>query len=249
MLFSEQTLERGSDDSFNPLDQRSKSTLVIVHQPSTSDPVHGPGRVEDDPLFKKLDDLPMFVPLMHEVETGSKLLFGGSRNRALQEIRSKLHPTPFITIVRLYEDRLKRHADCINVEQGRLSKCIREIDIDVAHFFKTLIERQKKFAKHAENMGKMNDLTHTLTKCQSMLKECERNLQILNGFLPQEDRLEPFSWPELVENVETDQKSDAGSGVQDDKCSPAAVKLVPTTDYKANSDDESIEIAMEQGES
>lgn len=219
-------------------DQRTKSTLVIVHRPSLSDPSTGPGRVEDDPLFKKLGELPMFVPLMHEFETSSKLF--GARNRALSDIRSKVVPTPFIHIVRLYEDRLKRHADSLNVEQGRLTKCVREVDMDITSIFKALTDRQKKFAKHTENLGKMNEIHHTLSKCQNVLKECERNLQILNGFLPSSDRLEPFSWSEMFNDVHQDMTLTSDSVVGGSEITGTGNNL---------ESDESVEVAVEQGES
>jgi hypothetical protein len=169
--------------------ERSKSTLVVVN------PVAPPAypRLEEDPLFKKLQELPAFVPLMFEAEHNTNLW---GKNRALNEIRSKLNPSSFIQISRLYEEKLRRHSESVNSEQRRLSKCVREADLSTSKLVRTLYEREKKFARNVEKLNKLNDITHTLSKCQMVLYECRQQVQTLNDMLPLDDRLEPFVWNE-----------------------------------------------------
>jgi len=145
-------------------------------------------KVEDDPLFKKWQDLPAFLPLMYEAENNTRL-FG---NKALQEIRSKIDPTSFIQIVRLYEEKLRRHAESVNSEQRRLARCIREIDHSSSRIYKSVNDRDRKFTRAVGKFQKLNDVSHALSKCQMVMYECEQHVQILNGLLPFEDRLEPY---------------------------------------------------------
>lgn len=56
------------------------------------------------------------------------------------------------------------------------------------------IERQKKYAKYAEKLQKVHELSHYLNKCHMLLNQTLESMETLNNMLDIEDRLEPFVW-------------------------------------------------------
>lgn len=69
-----------------------------------------------------------------------------------------------------------------------------QIDTEVARTFNVIAQRQKTYAKHAENLSKVNDLTAQIAKCHLSLNKTLETIEKLNNALPIEERLEPFVW-------------------------------------------------------
>lgn len=69
-----------------------------------------------------------------------------------------------------------------------------QIDAEVAKFMQLMSDRQKTFAKYAEKLSKVNDLTHQLNKCHLALNQSLETLETLNNALSVDERLEPFVW-------------------------------------------------------
>lgn len=67
-----------------------------------------------------------------------------------------------------------------------------QIDFAITTLTNMLTERQKKFVKYAEQLGKVQEISSNLHKCQTGLKEVIKNMEMLNNMLPPEERLEPF---------------------------------------------------------
>lgn len=145
-----------------------------------------------DPLMKKLEELHFFYPLMHDVEKRSGL-FGTHNKRAVAEIQSKIPSLPALKIVRMYESRLKEHADAVSLKQGELSNQIKEVDQTVTSMLKGYSERTKATAKYIDRLTKMDDLKKNLSRCQERLDECFAIISLLNEMLPETERLEEFS--------------------------------------------------------
>lgn len=53
---------------------------------------------------------------------------------------------------------------------------------------------KKKFAKYAEKLSKIHELSSQLNKCHMLLNEVLESMETLNNHLDVEDRLEPFIW-------------------------------------------------------
>lgn len=56
------------------------------------------------------------------------------------------------------------------------------------------IDKQKKFAKYAEKLAKVQELSHYLNKCHMLLNQTLESMETLNNCLDIDDRLEPFVW-------------------------------------------------------
>ncbi|CAL8111912.1 unnamed protein product [Orchesella dallaii] len=182
--------------SKQPLKRRS--TMVIVNQ--AQDSAKG---VADDPLMKKLEELHFFYPLMHDVEKRSGL-FGTHNRKALADIQSKIQLLPALKLVRMYEARLKVHAENISLKQATLSCSVMETDIMIASLLKLYQERAKNTAKNVDRLTKLDDLKRNMNKCQESFNECLAIVSLLNDMLPETERLEAltFTDDEALECVE-----------------------------------------------
>lgn len=63
-----------------------------------------------------------------------------------------------------------------------------------------LTERQKSYAKCAEQLNKTPDMTQQIKKLRRNVKETEEMLKLLNDNLPESHRLEPFSITESLKS-------------------------------------------------
>lgn len=57
-----------------------------------------------------------------------------------------------------------------------------------------MTERQKKYVKYAEKLSKVQEISSTLQKSHSSLKDTIAKMESLNALLPPDDKLEPFVW-------------------------------------------------------
>jgi hypothetical protein len=57
-----------------------------------------------------------------------------------------------------------------------------------------LSERQKAYARHADQLKKVGEMSRVLNKCHLLLNENLEQLDVLNNLLPCEERFEPFVW-------------------------------------------------------
>jgi BLOC-1 related complex subunit 5 len=68
------------------------------------------------------------------------------------------------------------------------------VDTGLSRLMSNLTERQKRFAKLAEKVSKVNEVSCQLNRCHSLLNQLLESMDTLNNSLPVEDRLEPFVW-------------------------------------------------------
>ena len=69
-----------------------------------------------------------------------------------------------------------------------------QIDSEVSRLMSLMTERQRKYAKYAEKLGKVHELSHQLNRCHMVLNQTLESMETLNNTLPVEERLEPFVW-------------------------------------------------------
>lgn len=148
--------------------------------------------ISNDPLMRKLDELHYFYPLMHDVEKRSGL-FGTHNKRALHDIQSKIPSLAALKIMRMYENRLKDHADVVSLKQGELTIQIRDTDQLVSAMLKSYSDRAKTTARCVDRLSKMDDLKRNLYKCQEVVNECLAIVDLLNDMLPETERLEELN--------------------------------------------------------
>ena len=111
-----------------------------------------------------------------------------------QEISQKLDPVPLVRVGLLYEERVRKQGEFVATEQQLLAKRMHDLDNDVATVLTSVTNRQKKFTKYLEKLNKVNELSHSLSKCHCILNEALEAIELLNNLLPPDIRLEPFVW-------------------------------------------------------
>ncbi|XP_034939098.1 LOW QUALITY PROTEIN: BLOC-1-related complex subunit 5 [Chelonus insularis] len=157
----------------------NKAHNIVIVKPAISDP-----DTDKDPDLVKLQRIPMFLPIMR----GTLNLPPGVRD---PEILERLDPIGLFNLCARYQHHLNANAQMIAAEQTAL--CV-NIDAEVNKIMAQAVERQKKFAKFAEHMNKVHELSKQLTKCHMQLNQTLESLETLNNMLPIKDRLEPFVW-------------------------------------------------------
>lgn len=153
--------------------------IVVVQQG-----VQTQASLETDPELIKLQTIPTFLPIMR-----GALNIPTVRD---PEVLDKLDPQGLFQLCLRYQDHLRYCAEAISTEQNALAARIREVDFAIATLVGLVTERQKKFAKYAEQLGKVNEVSSTLKRCQMALTQTLESMETLNSMLPPEDRLEPF---------------------------------------------------------
>lgn len=97
-------------------------------------------------------------------------------------------------MIRLYAEVLHDRAESVAVEQRQLTGQVRELDDHIDSMMAVLQSRQKCFAKYAERLNRIHELTNGLSACHCILNKALESIEVLNNMLTPEDRLEPFVW-------------------------------------------------------
>lgn len=141
---------------------------------------------DKDPDVLRLQSIPMFLPIMR-----ATLSLPAARD---PEVLERLDPTPFRNLCLRYQHHLTSAANLVATEQNQLTQKVREVDADISRIVATTTERQKRFAKYAERLSKVQELSHQLNRCHMLLNQTLESMETLNNYLDIEDRLEPFVW-------------------------------------------------------
>ena len=94
----------------------------------------------------------------------------------------------------MLEDNLKLNAESIASEQQQLGQSMKEIDSQLASIMSALTDRQKQYARYAEKLSRVHEISHSLSRCQTALATALDSIETLNNQLPAGERLEPFVW-------------------------------------------------------
>ena len=110
------------------------------------------------------------------------------------DIVDRLDAGALQSIVALLEGIMKQNADTIVTEQNLLAQSSKDIEAQFAAIMTALTERQKMYAKYAEKLARIHEVSHSLTRCQLAMATALDSIETLNRQLPTSDRLEEFIW-------------------------------------------------------
>jgi hypothetical protein len=161
----------------NVLDNKAHNIVVV--KPAQIDLT-----ADRDPDLVKLQSIPMFLPIMR----GTLNLPPGVRD---PEVLERLDPVGLFNLCARYQHHLNTNAQTIAAEQTALCT---NMEVELGKAVNLAVDRQKRFARFAEQLNKVHELSRQLTRCHSLLNQTLESLEMLNNLLPVEERLEPFVW-------------------------------------------------------
>ncbi|EFN84905.1 Loss of heterozygosity 12 chromosomal region 1 protein-like protein [Harpegnathos saltator] len=161
------------------LQQDKTQHNIVVVKAAQADPT-----ADKDPDLVRLQSIPMFLPIMR----GTLNLPPGVRD---PEVLERLDPVGLFNLCARYQHHLNTNAQTVAAEQAALCA---SMETDLAKMLNQAVERQKRFARFAEQLNKVHELSRQLTRCHSQLNQTLESLETLNNLLPVEERLEPFVW-------------------------------------------------------
>lgn len=97
-------------------------------------------------------------------------------------------------IIGLFQDLMEQNADQVAKEQNQLSQSAKDVESQLSTIMTALTERQKMYARYAEKLARIHEVSHSLSRCQLALTTALDSIETLNRQLPQSERLEEFIW-------------------------------------------------------
>ncbi|XP_067951223.1 BLOC-1-related complex subunit 5-like [Watersipora subatra] len=160
-------------------DEDGKSTLVVVRDGAV------PKMTLDSNELQLLRDIPEFKPLLVE---------------GVPQSLPKMNTKSVLAICKTYQDHLQVCGESVATEQRQISAKMKEVDLAVKVMMDRLTERQKAYAKAAEQLKKTSDITQSLKKMRTHVMETEEMLRQLNEELPEYLRLQPYTFSVETQN-------------------------------------------------
>ncbi|XP_030846815.1 BLOC-1-related complex subunit 5-like isoform X2 [Strongylocentrotus purpuratus] len=135
--------------------------------------------------IQKMRDIPTFMPILKgthsvpQVEDPNQM--------------EKMDHRQLLLLCLRYQHHLRQCSEAVTFDQNALTGRIKEVDAIIHSIMQSMAERQKRFAKHAEQIQKINEMSGTLKRVQMSVDQLIPLMDRLNSVLPDAERLEPFT--------------------------------------------------------
>ncbi|XP_031552727.1 BLOC-1-related complex subunit 5-like [Actinia tenebrosa] len=177
-----------SVEKSNPKDKtsRERSGLKEIYVVSAGQPQTGLSVKDEDEDLQKLQSLQYCKPVLHvpvQAETPKEF-----------ESLERFDLVPMLKLCTRYEDHLRQCAEAVTFDQDMLSSRIKEVDVNCASVMSAVSDRYRRLVHVAAHLRKVNELSLTLKRIDANIKRIVPTMDRLNNLLPEEDRLEAFTF-------------------------------------------------------
>ncbi|CAF0878977.1 unnamed protein product [Brachionus calyciflorus] len=151
--------------------------IVVVSENKSSN------NQEDENNSNKLDYVPLFYPILKS-----------SIDLKEDEALYQMNPDKLVRLADILKTHLNVCAFNVTKDQEALSTEIKHLNFVVDLLLQNFLDKQKKYAKYCEQLRTVNDLNQSMKKIRRNIDEILPMIKEINEFLPDEERLEEFSF-------------------------------------------------------
>lgn len=135
--------------------------------------------------IQKMRDIPTFMPILKGTHSVAQVEDPNQME--------KMDHRQLLLLCLRYQHHLRQCSEAVTFDQNALTGRIKEVDAIIHSIMQSMAERQKRFAKHAEQIQKINEMSGTLKRVQMSVDQLIPLMDRLNSVLPDAERLEPFT--------------------------------------------------------
>nr|XP_039253905.1 BLOC-1-related complex subunit 5-like [Styela clava] len=136
-----------------------------------------------DNYITRLDTCPSFQPIFQSQ--------GSGEGRPQQgELVGQLDWKAALKVSTRIQEHLHKCAEAVSSDQNSLASQIKQVDAQACQIMQKYTERQKAFAKYAEHMRKIDEISSSLKRVRMNLDTTFNLLDELNKYLPDEERID-----------------------------------------------------------
>jgi hypothetical protein len=154
------------------------SDIVVVSTKSKDDQVN-----EELSQTNKLEYVPLFYPILKS-----------SINLKEDKILQQINYDQVLRLCQEFKSNMNNNAFNITKDQEAIFIEVKNLNLIVDLLMNNFYEKQKKYAKYCEQFKAVSDVSNSLKKVQRDMDEILPMIKEINSFLPDEDKLEEFTF-------------------------------------------------------